>query len=288
MSDGGGRVFAKALLWPELPNQSQSIGTSSGGALLISDLHVGSKYFMEEAWSRFLDWVNGQSDDPSGISEGLKYIVVAGDVVDGIGIYPGQEGDLAVKDVYEQYEMAAGYLNQIRPGISVVISPGNHDIVRQAEPQPALPETVQKMFSGDKTFVGSPAWIELGGSSLLVYHGRSIDDLVLRLPGLSYGEPEKAMIEMLKRRHLCPIYGNRVSIAPESEDYYVISRPPAILHCGHVHTVGIARYKGVVAINSGTWQSQTDFQKKMNIQPVAAVVPHVDLSTMKIRKLIFA
>jgi DNA polymerase II small subunit len=124
--------------------------------------------------------------------------------------------------------------------------------------------------------------------SILVYHGRSIDDLILRVPGLSYAAPERAMMEMLKRRHLAPIYGGRVSIAPEKEDHYVISRPPAVLHCGHVHTVGIARYKGVALINSGTWQSQTDFQKKMNIQPQPGVVPLVDLATMKIRKLIFA
>ncbi len=288
MSDGGGRIFAKSLLWPDLPNQSQALEPSSGGAILISDLHFGSKYFMEDAWNRFLAWVNCESEDPSGLSSGLKYIVIAGDIVDGIGIYPGQEADLKVKDIYEQYEMASGYLNQIRPGINVVISPGNHDIVRQAEPQPAFPEEIQSMFSGTKSFVGSPAWISLGGTTVLVYHGRSIDDLVLKVPGLSYGEPEKAMIEMLKRRHLCPIYGNRVSIAPEGEDHYVIQKAPAILHCGHVHTVGIARYKGVAVVNSGTWQSQTDFQKKMNIQPVAAVVPHVDLATMKIRKLIFA
>ncbi len=61
-----------------------------------------------------------------------------------------------------------------------------------------------------------------------------------------------------------------------------------VLHSGHVHTVGMARYKGVTAINSGTWQGQTDFQKKMNIQPTPAIVPYLDLSTMRARRLIFA
>jgi DNA polymerase II small subunit len=92
------------------------------------------------------------------------------------------------------------------------------------------------------------------------------------------------MIEMLRRRHLSPIYGSRVSIAPEHEDHYVIARPPAILHCGHVHTVGIARYKGVAVINSGTWQSQTDFQK-VNIQPYQRCPLPIWL--LKVRKLIF-
>jgi DNA polymerase II small subunit len=287
-SDGNGRIFVKYVTWPDMPNQSEPLEKGSGCVLLLSDLHVGSKFFMKEAWQRFISWVNGEVDDPSGLASQVEYIVVAGDVVDGIGVYPDQEADLAVKDIFEQYQEAANCLNSIRQGISVIIAPGNHDIVRQAEPQPALPEVVQKFFRSDFVFVGSPAWIRLGGVPLLVYHGRSLDDLVLRVPGLSYSSPEKAMVEMLKRRHLSPVYGSRVSIAPEHEDHYVISRSPSILHCGHVHTVGIARYKGVVAINSGTWQSQTEFQKKMNVNPTPATVPIVDLATMRVRKLLFA
>jgi len=288
ISDGNGRLFVKSLLWPDMPSQTAPLEKGSGCALLLSDLHVGSKYFMAEAWQRFLQWLNGEVDDPSGLASQVQYIVIAGDLVDGVGIYPGQQNDLAIMDIYAQYEVAAEWLNGIRTGIKVIIAPGNHDIVRQAEPQPSLPEDVQRYFRKDMLFVGNPAWVTLSGVSVLIYHGRSIDDLVLRLPGISYAAPEKAMIEMLRRRHLAPIYGSRVSIAPEHEDHYVISRPPAILHCGHVHTVGIARYKGVAVINSGTWQSQTDFQKKMNIQPVPAVVPIVDLATMKVRKLIFS
>ncbi|MCU0637799.1 MAG: DNA-directed DNA polymerase II small subunit [Methanothrix sp.] len=287
-SDGNGRLFVKSILWPDMPNHTAPLEKGSGCALLLSDLHVGSKYFMADAWESFLNWLSGKEDDPSGLSAQVRYIVIAGDLVDGIGIYPGQEKDLALMDIHAQYQEAARWLNAIRKDIKVIIAPGNHDMVRQAEPQPALPEDIKSYFREDMLFVGNPAWVTLGGVSVLIYHGRSIDDLVLRLPGISYSAPEKAMIEMLRRRHLSPIYGSRVSIAPEHEDHYVISRPPSILHCGHVHTVGIARYKGVVVINSGTWQSQTDFQKKMNIQPVAGVVPAVDLATMKVRKLIFS
>ena len=287
ISDGNGRIFVRSILWPDMPNHTAPLARGSGHAIFISDLHVGSRYFMSDAWQRFSDWLNGKADDPSGLATQVEYLVIAGDLVDGIGVYPGQEKDLAILDIYSQYEAAAGLLNAIRSDIKIIISPGNHDIVRQAEPQPALPQEVQRYFRPDMLFVGNPATVTLSGISVLIYHGRSIDDLVLRLPGIAYANPERAMIEMLKRRHLSPIYGSRVSIAPEHEDHYVISRPPAILHCGHVHTVGIARYKGVAVINSGTWQSQTDFQKKMNIQPICAVAPIVDLATMKVRKLIF-
>ncbi len=286
-TDGKGRFFGKTLLRPDLQARS-AIATGEGGALLLSDVHVGSTYFMEDAWERFIEWICGEVDDPLGIASKVRYAVIAGDLVDGIGIYPGQEADLSIKDVWEQYERAAELLNEIPDRIQIVLSPGNHDVVRQAEPQPALPDSLRGLFKNNVTFVGNPATFRLGGVDWLVYHGRSIDDLVLKIPGLSYGEPEKAMVEMLKRRHLSPIYGNRVSIAPEVEDLLVIRRPPAILHCGHVHTIGMTRYKGVTAINSGTWQGQTDFQKKMNIQPTPAIVPYLDLSTMRARKLIFA
>jgi len=286
-TDGKGRFFGKTLVRPDLQARSM-IATGEGGALLLSDIHVGSTYFMEDAWDRFIEWINGEVDDPLGIASNVKYAVIAGDLVDGIGIYPGQEADLSIKDVWEQYERAAELLNAIPDRIQIVLSPGNHDVVRQAEPQPALPEQLRDLFKKNVTFVGNPAGFRLGGVDWLVYHGRSIDDLVLKIPGLSYGEPEKAMVEMLKRRHLSPIYGNRVSIAPEEEDLLVIRRPPAILHCGHVHTIGMTRYKGVTVVNSGTWQGQTDFQKKMNIQPTPAIVPYLDLSTMRARKLIFA
>lgn len=286
-TDGKGRFFGKTLVRPDLQARSL-IATGEGGALLLSDIHVGSTYFMEDAWDRFIEWINGEVDDPLGIASKVKYAVIAGDLVDGIGIYPGQEEDLSIKDIWVQYERAAELLNEIPDRIQIVLSPGNHDVVRQAEPQPALPEQLRDLFKKNVTFVGNPATFRLGGVDWLVYHGRSIDDLVLKIPGLSYGEPEKAMVEMLKRRHLSPIYGNRVSIAPEVEDLLVIRRPPAVLHCGHVHTIGMTRYKGVTVINSGTWQGQTDFQKKMNIQPTPAIVPYLDLSTMRARKLIFA
>ncbi|RLG24755.1 DNA polymerase II small subunit, partial [Methanosarcinales archaeon] len=96
------------------------------------------------------------------------------------------------------------------------------------------------------------------------------------------------MIEMLKRRHLAPMYGGRVSIAPETKDHFVIDRIPHILHCGHVHTVGLERYKGVTVVNAGTWQSQTEFQKRVNLDPVTAYAAIVDLGALDTRMIRFA
>jgi DNA polymerase II small subunit len=208
------------------------------------------------------------------------YLVIAGDVVDGIGVFPNQDKELAISDIYEQYEKAAEYLNAVPGHIRIIVSPGNHDAVRQAEPQPRFPEKITKLFRNDITFVGNPAMVDIG-VKVLIYHGRSMDDIIASIPGFSYGDPSKPMSEMLKLRHLSPIYGGRVSIAPELKDHFVIDTIPDILHCGHVHTVGVSRYKEVLTINSGTWQSQTEFQKKMNLQPMPAKATVVDLASME-------
>jgi DNA polymerase II small subunit len=39
----------------------------------------------------------------------------------------------------------------------------------------------------------------------------------------------------------------------------------------------------VLTINSGTWQSQTEFQKRMNLMPNPAKATLVDLSSMEYR-----
>jgi DNA polymerase II small subunit len=279
LSSDGNMIFANRISWPDIPNLKNGTfnGKKGGGkAVFISDIHVGSNTFLEDSWLKFIDWLD---DD-------INYLVIAGDVVDGIGIFPGQDKELAISDIYEQYEKAAEYLNAVPKHIKIIISPGNHDAVRQAEPQPRFPDRITKMFRKDIIFVGNPAMVDIG-VKVLIYHGRSMDDIIASIPGFSYNEPAKPMHEMLKLRHLSPIYGGRVSIAPEKKDHFVIDEIPDILHCGHVHTVGVSRYRDVLAINSGTWQSQTEFQKRMNLQPMPARATVVDLSGMEYKIMDF-
>ncbi|AKB84056.1 DNA-directed DNA polymerase II small subunit [Methanococcoides methylutens] len=289
LTNDGSLIVAKKIILPDLPNISHRREGTWGKAVFTSDVHIGSSTFLEEEWCSFLDFLNGRSDNEQmrELSKDIRFLVIAGDLVDGIGIFPGQEHELDILDIYDQYAKAAEYFSQVPEHIQIIISPGNHDAVRQAEPQPRFPERITSLFEDRIIFVGNPALVDLDGVQVLMYHGRSIDDLVASVPGVSYQEPEKALIEMLKRRHLSPIYGSRVSIAPEKQDHFVIDPVPDILHCGHVHTIGIGRYKNVLAINSGTWQSQTEFQKRVNVMPTPAQVPVVDLSTLKTSLLHF-
>lgn len=289
ITNDGSLMLASKLIQPDVPNNIQRRTGSYGKAVLISDVHVGSSQFMEEAWLDFLDFLKGESDSEGmrELAASVRYLVVAGDIVDGIGIYPDQEMELDILDVYEQYRKAAEYFREIPDHIRVIISPGNHDAVRQAEPQPALPENIQAYFPENVVFVGNPAFLELDGVRILIYHGRSIDDLVASVPGVSYQEPAGAVLEMLKRRHLAPTYGSRVSISPEKKDYFIIDPVPDIIHTGHVHTLGVQRYKNVLLVNSGTWQGQTEFQKRVNLVPAPARVPIVDLENFDVKILAF-
>lgn len=290
LTNDGKLLIAKKITIPDVPNNLGERKRSYGKVILTSDVHIGSSTFLEDEWYCFIDFLKGDTDNETllSMSKEIRYLVVAGDLVDGVGIYPGQEFELKIQDVYDQYKKAAEYFDEVPKNIQVIISPGNHDAVRQAEPQPMLPDNIRKNFSENVTFVGNPSIVDLDGVKLMIYHGRSIDDLVATIPGVSYQEPTKAMIEMMKRRHLSPIYGSRVSIAPEKKDHFVIEQIPDILHCGHVHTVGIHQYKNVLLVNSGTWQSQTEFQKRVNVVPNPAQVPIVDLNTLRTTILNFS
>jgi DNA polymerase II small subunit len=251
----------------------------------MSDVHVGSKTFLTDAWQRFAEWISYGEDEKA---RQVAYILVAGDIVDGIGVFPNQEDELVLDDINDQYDEAAALFDMLPSELSIIIAPGNHDAVRQAEPQPAILRDYVKSFGANVKFVGNPALIEIHGVKTLLYHGKSLDDIIATIPGTSYSEPDKAMIEMLKRRHLSPTYGNRVSIAPENIDHFVIETIPDILHSGHVHTIGASKYMGVTVVNSGAWQGQTKFQKSQNISPRPGIVPVCDLKTMDVSFINFA
>jgi DNA polymerase II small subunit len=138
---------------------------------------------------------------------------------------------------------------------------------------------VQNLFDSNVTFVGNPSTFTLHGVRILAYHGRSMDDFVYSLPGMSYARPLDGMREMLRRRHLAPTYGGKTPIAPESEDYLVVDEVPDVFVMGHTHSVGLDEYRGVKTVSASTWQAQTPFQKMHNVVPQAAKVPILNLGT---------
>ena len=277
-----GGFFAKEIFLPDIPEHTTNRSKTETYAVFLSDLHVGSKFFMEEELSEFIKWIS--SADP--IARKIRFVVVGGDLIDGVGVFPGQEKILNQTTTEGQLQKTFEVLDKIPKHIKVFLISGNHDAGRKALPQPAIPKMYNSQLWDRENFfmLGNPSMISLNGVKVLMYHGQSIDDVVRTTPGVSYDKPAAVMRHFLKARHMSPIYGSRTPIAPETEDMMVIDDVPDIFHSGHVHFVGLDMYKGVLIINSGAWQRQTDFQESVGITPTPGMAIIVNLQTMKVFK----
>ncbi|MCK5774507.1 MAG: DNA-directed DNA polymerase II small subunit [Thermoplasmata archaeon] len=279
-----GIIFADEVFKADLPFDYQRRTSEIRGltAAFSSDIHIGSVNFLRKEWDRMVRWLKGEVGASIGKREGgcVKYLVFAGDLVDGIGIYPNQDRDLICKDIGKQYEMLAEAMSDIPSHVEIILLPGNHDAVRLAEPQPPIPREYQEYFYNDHLhFLSNPAFISLSGVRVTGFHGKSLDDMVTQFKDVTYETPVEGMREMVRSRHFGPTYGMRNQLAPEDVDLLIMREAPDILVSGHVHRFGYTNYRGMHLIQGSTWQSQTDFQKMMNLQPQPAKMAIVGLDS---------
>ena len=263
--DDGRMFWVDNVVYPDiLPNHQNKGGMEFDPVSIafISDLHMGSKKFLESEWDKMMAWMN--TDDET--AQNIKWLVLSGDVIDGIGIYPGHEENICIANSFDQYEMCARKLDELPDHITPILLPGNHDAVRPAEPQPMLEPSVQKKFNST-IHVGNPARIELSGIDVLSYHGKGIDDIVPRVEDVTYEKPQEAMKLMLQKRHLAPMWGERNALSPEEEDQMVIKNPPDIFVTGHTHAHATEWHRGIPLVVSSTFQGETDFMQMMGYKP---------------------
>ncbi|MDS0257212.1 DNA-directed DNA polymerase II small subunit [Thermoplasmatales archaeon AK] len=269
-------IFVNEIVRPDIPyrvideTKGESVYVGS-----ISDIHVGSKTFRKDDFQRMISWIKSSDSD----SSRLKYLILSGDVVDGIGVYPGQDEDLEILNPLEQYEQLAKYLEEIPEDIQTFIMPGNHDAVRLAEPQPVFSQKIRDLLPKNAVFLPNPYMLRLEGRNVMVYHGMSLNDMVELVPGANYTSIGKAIEEILKRRHLAPKYGGKTPLIPSAVDYHVIEQVPDIFITGHIHSHYVGNYRGVRYVNSSTWQSQTEYQRMMNFSPNPSILTMFDLNS---------
>ena len=93
LENGKGRsgLTIKNIMRPDILTIYPTKASQKPIAVLISDLHVGSKYFMKGVFE-FLDWLSSSPDDD--IVKKIKFLCVGGDLIDGIGIFPNQDKEL--------------------------------------------------------------------------------------------------------------------------------------------------------------------------------------------------
>ncbi|MCL7387162.1 MAG: DNA-directed DNA polymerase II small subunit [Thaumarchaeota archaeon] len=285
-------IIVQDIIQPDVPiNQKHPKSGPDIYVCLISDTHIGSKNFRKDLFESFLDWINRSRD---GEVKRVGYVILCGDLVDGVGVYPGQEKELEVVSINEQFSMAAKFLSEIPERIKLIYLPGNHEPVRKALPQPPLPGVYKKILESGRelTFIGNPAKILIGNRLMYLYHGQSLDDLIQALPNVSYSTLNesigKVLEVMLQVRHLAPCYGQNTPILPLDNDPLVIEDVPDVLCTGHVHVAGVKSYKGVLLINSGCWQEQTSFQQSSGLKPTVGTAVLVNLADMSTKIKFFS
>ncbi len=228
----GPLLVAESIVLPEIPDRKPNHANEEIYAALISDVHVGSKVFLENEFRRVLSWLKGEIGTPN------------------------------------QREVAERV---------------------QALPQPAISKDFAGPVYDSRKIVslGDPAEVRLHGVQFLLYHGTSLMDILSGVPGLDYQRPVEAMEYQLRARHLSPEYGKMTPIGPEQEDFLVIDRVPDVFTSGHIHVSGAGLYRGTTIVNSGAWQGQTDYQKRMGLVPKPGILPVVNLKTLDVKMINF-
>jgi len=295
-------IFANQLLNPDIP---LSIGIKKADdevyVLFLSDLHIGSKNFLEEDFNKFLKWINCELGNKTqrDIASKVKYIFLMGDLVDGCGVYPDQDKELEIKDIKDQYKLCAQLLSRIPQQIKLIISPGNHDAMRLAEPQLKIYEDFAENLYDlpNVIMVSNPCMINIHSSEsfpgfdVLVYHGYSFDYYMAEIESIrnhgGYDRVDLLMKFLLQKRHLAPSYTSTPYVPDTTSDFLAITKVPDFFVSGHIHKAAAANYKNVTMISGSCWQSKTAYQEKVGHNPEPSRVPIVNLQTRQIKMLKF-
>ncbi len=259
----------------------------------LSDIHCGSDRHLGKSMEKFLEWIN--SDDEA--VRKIKYIFIVGDNVDGVGIFPGQEDVLMLKDMKGQYALLASYLRQVPKNITIFMCPGQHDAVRVAEPQPLIGRKyAPELYEIENLIlVTNPCLVKLTEEKngiwkefkVLMYHGASIHSIINEIKELrdmkAHRCPAKAVKHMLKRRHLAPTHGEVVYIPNSEKDPLLIEEVPNILCIGEVHRLDIENYNGILIVTGSCWQAQTPFEEKVGNIPDPCKFPVFNLKSGELK-----
>jgi DNA polymerase II small subunit len=290
-------LFANDVIFPDAFLHDKKKHSREELVAFSSDLHIGSKHFLEKNFLKFIKWVNGEegSDEQKELAKKVKYLFLTGDSVDGVGVFPTQEKLLNILDMEGQYAKLVEYLKLIRNDIQIIICPGQHDAVWVGSPQPAIGEDwAPGLYEMENvTLVPNPSLIEIdGGFKILMFHGASFAPFINNMESLrmadGFSTPTKVTKEILKRRHLSPLHGSMDYIPSEKKDFLVIGQVPDIVATADLHRSEVSTYNNILLISSSCWQSTTPFEEKVGNHPDPGKVPVFNLKTREIKILDFS
>lgn len=105
---------------------------------------------------------------------------------------------------------------------------------------------------GIEKFLSSPFLFQVEDVKLFLFHNKKLDDYVNL-----WGTPDNAISNLVKKRHLDPIFTTESKIY--EKDPYLLDRIPDIIVAGHTHIPSSTNYKGVTILATGSFISQPIF-----------------------------
>lgn len=295
-------MFISNIIFPDIPMSNElKRAEEEVYAVFTGDPQIGSSVFYKKQFQKFIDWMAGKNvpKQHRDIVKKIKYLFIPGDLIEGVGIFPGQENELEKDNVIDQYNMAYDYLKQVPNHVQIIMCPGNHDAVRIAEPQPPF----NKKFLGNLpklnnlTLVSSPGMVNIektenfAGFNIMMYHGFSMPYYGDKVPSIresgGLSNMSAVMQYYLQRRHFAPAHGSTQFIPDIRSDPLVIDQIPDILVTGHVHKISIENYRGVTMMNVSAWVKPTEYQSRFGLVPDNCRVVLMNLKTREFKVLNF-
>ncbi|MDJ0274733.1 MAG: metallophosphoesterase [Nitrososphaerota archaeon] len=279
----GGRLVVKDVMLPDLPQSERPFKGPDVRVCVISDVHVGSSRFNRRAFEDFLSWLSSEHEDLN-----VRLLLINGDLVDGVFVYPGQREELEIRTLRDQFAEAGRLLARVPRRVEIAYVPGNHEPVRRALPQPPVHADHRRLLDpeGRILFLGNPALIEVGGARVLLFHGQTMDDVIQSSMRFSYSDLRRTAGEvmevLLRSRHLAPSM-EVTPVIPWREDHLLLEEVPHVLATGHIHVAAFRVYRGARLVNSGTFQDQTKLQKGVGLEPTVGTVAVLDLRDLSVR-----
>lgn len=190
----------------------------------VADVHIGNTEHFEDEFCKFLEILN---------EEEIKTLFIAGDLIDGIKVYPGQEFEIAIVRIEDQIKKAKEELSIYKGNIYYLA--GNHEYrVHQL-----TGIDVGKILESETIhYLGSHrARIHLDNFAVEVWHGAGG-----RAYALSY--KLQKMID---------------NIPPGTE--------PRVILAGHLHILmHLPLYRYIDAFHCGCFEGETAYTKRLGLQ----------------------
>jgi len=191
---------------------------------VVSDTHIGSLYSRLDLLSDFYEKAK---------KEGAEFFLHAGDLIDGVGVYPGQI--LEQKDITLEKQLKRVVKEYPNVGVKTFYINGNHDLKSIEKNLSVSPATYISSERDDLIHIGDY-------NAKVVGKGTEIDIELIHPTGAATYSKDYKLIKYIEN-----LTG---------------AEKPKLLFMGHYHDSLYIFYRNVHAFKAGSFQDYTQFAKR--------------------------